>query len=263
MVPRAIKKLGQHFLKKQSYVNKEVEAAELSGEETVLEIGPGTGILTEALLQKAKKVIAVELDKRMIEFLEARFKKEIENGKLQIMHADILKTKLPAFDKCVSNIPYQISSSIIELLAACQKPAVLIMQKEFAERLVAEAGERDYSRLTVLANFHFIPMFIADVPRSAFSPEPKVDSAIVKLVPRNRKPPVDDEGFFFLLVKALFVHRNQKVAKSFFNSRHFFGLGKEKAKPIARELEQKTQKKVYETPIYELAELSNWLKERI
>ena len=259
-----IKKLGQHFLKNKKYVEKEVAEAEIKENETVLEIGPGSGILTEKLLQKAKKVVAVELDKRMVSFLEKRFGNHISEGKLEIISADILKTKLPHFDKCVSNIPYQISSAIIELLAEYGKPAVLIIQDEFAKRLIAEAGERDYSRLTILANYHFTPIYIQLVPASAFSPKPKVDSAIVKLMPRNKKPEVADEKLFFELTKGLFMHRNQKVGKSFINSRHVFNLEKGKAKEIVSKMpEEFKEKKVYQMGIYELAELANWLKSEL
>jgi len=262
--PSPIKKLGQHFLKNERYLTLETNEAAIQPNEVVLEIGPGPGALTGKLLEKATKVIAVEVDKRMVTFLQKKFSAEIENGKLEIIEEDILKAKLPKFDKCVSNVPYQISSAIIELLAEHGKFSVLIIQKEFADRLIAEAGERDYSRLTILANYHFTPVYLEFVPKGAFSPPPKVDSAIVKLVPKRQKPEVADEKLFFELVKALFIHRNQKVSKSFVNSRHFFKLEKDDAKELASKMpEEFREKKVYEMDLYELAELSNWLKELI
>lgn len=266
--PKTIKKLGQNFLKNFKYVELEVQEAEIKADETVLEIGPGSGILTEELLKKAKNVVAVELDKRMVVFLKEKFASELNEKKLELINADILtlheKKQIPQFDKCVSNIPYQISSSIIELLAEYQKPAVLIIQKEFADRLVANAGERDYSRLTILANYHFTPIFLHTVPKTAFSPKPKVDSAIVKLIPRNKKPEVKNEKFFFEFTKALFIHRNQNVAKSFVNSRHFFNLDKENAKQIAGQIPEKYKnRKVYRLDIYELAALADWFNEKI
>ena len=102
--PKTIKSLGQHFLKNLKYVELEVNEAEIKPTETVLEIGPGTGILTEQLLKNAKKVIAVELDKRMVEFLKDKFGEEISSGKLELINADILKPdllSLDSFDKCV------------------------------------------------------------------------------------------------------------------------------------------------------------------
>lgn len=249
------KKLGQHFLIDRNVIRREVEEAEIKENETVLEIGPGLGFLTKELVKKARKVVAIEKDKKLIEIL----KNELKDAKnVEIMQGDALRVKWPSFDKCVANIPYQISSGVIENLGKKQKFSILILQKEFAERLIAEAGKENYSRLTILARYFFTPVIVLDVPRNAFCPQPEVDSAMVKLYPKKSKPNVKDEKFFFLLTRALFNHPNQNVAKAFIHSRHEFRLSKEKAQEIARSLPLR-EKKVYHLSLDEIAQISNHL----
>lgn len=248
------KRLGQHFLIKEKYLDLSVKEANIGPEDVVLEVGPGPGTLTSRLLEKAKKVIAIELDHSYVHLLNEEYGKR----NLELIHGDALKVQWPHFDIFVANIPYQISSEIVEKLGTLGKPAVVMFQKEFAQRLIAQAGERDYSRLSVLAQYHFTPMFLADVPKAAFYPPPEVDSALIKLIPRKQKPHVENEELFFLAVKSLFMHRNQKVHKSFVNSRHMFSFEKDEAKKIAESMPHR-EKKVYELDMYELVEVSDYL----
>ena len=139
----ATKRFGQNFLVDKNIVDKEVRESGVSDKDIVLEIGPGHGALTRKLASSAKKVYAVELDKKMIESLRCGLE-GIDN--VEIIEGDFLKTKVPDFDMCVSNIPYNISSGVIEVLGGLGKGGVLIVQKEFCERLVACPGSKNYSR---------------------------------------------------------------------------------------------------------------------
>lgn len=250
------KRLGQRFLVDKNIIRKFIEEADIKPNEVILEIGPGFGNITKELVNKAK-VIAIERDPRLVGELE---KQDIENVK--IINGDVLKTELPAFDKCVSNIPFQISSKVIEKLGKKQKFSVLILQKEFAKRLMAEPGERNYSRISILAQYFFIPVFIKEISRECFRPRPMVDSAIVKLVPRRVKPDVRNEKLFFLVVRSLFSHKNQKISKAFVHSRHEFKLDKKEAKTISKNIPYKDEK-VHNLSIDKLSEIANYLESKI
>lgn len=252
---RPNKRLDQHFLVSEKYIGSEIDAAEISETETVLEIGPGIGTLTEELLKRAKKVTAVELDKNLASILKVRFP---ENN-FSLIEGDALKVKLPEFDKCVSNIPYSISSKIVVMLGKCGKPAVLMFQKEFADRLVAKPGEKNYSRISIAAQYYFTAKRICNVPKTAYFPVPEVDSAIVKLSPREKKPYVGDEEFFFKIVSALFTHKNQASRNALIHSRRELGLGKEDAQRIFS-LAPHADEKGRNLTIEKIAEMSLWIR---
>jgi 16S rRNA (adenine1518-N6/adenine1519-N6)-dimethyltransferase len=203
---RASKGLGQHFLLDERLADRHVELAQIEKTDVVLEIGPGLGILTRRLLRKASRVLAVEKDRRL-----ARGLRELE-GNLEVIEGDAVKLSLPPFDKVASNLPYQISSPItFRLLALPFERAALMYQKEFAERLVASPGTEDYSRLTVKAYVRCRGLIATRVPRAAFWPQPKVDSAIVVLEPRPFPFAVDDERLFDAVVDATFEHRRKTI----------------------------------------------------
>ena len=200
-----------------SVANREINYANICKDDTVLEIGPGKGILTLRLAEKAKKVIAIEIDRSLADLL---VKKVPEN--VEIILGDALKIdidKLPKIDKIVSNIPYQISSPLtFKLLNYNFKMAVLMYQKEFAERMVAIPKTKSYSRISVMLYYHVNCEMIETVPKTCFFPQPKVDSSIVRLIPR-KSPPFNlmDETFFFSLTKTLFSHRRKKVKTTLHN----------------------------------------------
>ncbi len=252
---RPAKKLGQNFLVDKNIVKLEIKEAEVSADETVLEIGAGYGALTLELAKNAKKVIAVEIDDELVPLLEKRLAEEgLKN--VDIICEDVLKADMPPFDKCVSNIPYQISSKIIEMLGKYGKFSVLIMQKEFSERLVAQPGEKNYSRISILAQYHFIPVFVRKVGKKCFYPVPKVDSAIVKLFPRKVKPPVSDEKFFFQFAKAVFIHKNQKLWKAVSHSKREIEVDKKILSELGRKLTD-ADMKVKDLDIGRVAAASN------
>lgn len=204
-------RLGQHFLTNLSVANREVDYAKITKNDVVLEIGPGKGIITQLLARKAKQVIAIEIDQRLIKLLHTTLP-----GNVSLIQGDAVKIDfqaLPRFTKIVSNLPFQISSPITFKFLSCSfSKAVLIYQKDFAERLVAAPGTKQYSRLTVGVSYKAQCQIVEDVPRSCFSPPPEIESCIVELIP-YKKPrfPVDDESFFFTLTKQLFTHRRKKI----------------------------------------------------
>ncbi|MFQ6010316.1 MAG: 16S rRNA (adenine(1518)-N(6)/adenine(1519)-N(6))-dimethyltransferase RsmA [Candidatus Aenigmatarchaeota archaeon] len=198
-------KLGQHFLQDIGTARKIVEYADVGSRDTVLEIGPGKGMLTEQLVKKAKKVIAIEKDSVLARVIADNF------PDVAVIRADALKIEWPEFDKIVSNLPYQISSPVtFKLFRHKWKAAVLMYQKEFGERFVAEPGERRYSRLTVAVNYHCDAEVLEFVPKEKFRPRPKVDSVIIRLTPK--KPPFVADDFFWHVVTQLFRHKKKTVA---------------------------------------------------
>ena len=207
----AKQRFGQHFLIDLSVANREVGYAELTKDDIVLEIGPGQGVITRLLAQKAKQVIAIEIDQRLVNKLKTTLPENVT-----LIFGDALSVDfqtLPRFTKIVSNLPFEISSPItFKFLESSFSRAILIYQKDFAERLVAIPGKKEYSRLTVGISYKAQCRILQDVPRTSFSPTPKVDSSIVELIPR-KKPLfiVEDERFFFELTKQLFNHRRKKI----------------------------------------------------
>ncbi len=259
---RPNKKLGQHFLIDKNIIRKEVELAEVRKDDVILEIGAGFGMLTEELLKHAKKVIAIEKDPGLVEVLGEEFEGQIEEGRLEVIEGDALEIEFPFFTKCVSNIPYSISSPIVEKLCNYGKDSTLCVQKDFGERLVAHPGDKNYSRITVLVKFYFEPYYLHTVSRSCFLPPPNVDSCIVRLIPRKEHPvSMEDRDCFFGMVKALFTHKKKSVKNAFFSSRVFLGLGKEDAKKVFEHVPH-ADRKVFQLSMEELVDIFEWCKKQ-
>jgi len=207
---RPTKRLGQHFMLDDSVLKRMVTAADLKASETVLEIGPGLGNLTEELLRTGAKVVAVEQDTEFVKFLRRRF-----GERLGLVEADAVKAFLPRFDKVVSNLPYQISSPIaFKLLDIGFEVAVLMLQREFAERMVAKPRSSDYGRLAVGVYYRAGCDILFDVPKSSFWPQPRVDSCVVKVTPRPAPFKVGDPRLFAEVTRAIFSHRRKKIMNS-------------------------------------------------
>jgi 16S rRNA (adenine1518-N6/adenine1519-N6)-dimethyltransferase len=225
MGARPSKGLGQHFLVDGRVADRHVSVAGVDPGHTVLEIGPGLGVLTERLVPIAKKVIAVETDGRMAARLEEIFSSA---PNFELIKADALEIELPEFDLCVSNLPYQISSPItFKLLESSFERAALMYQMEFAERMVARPGTEDYSRLSVGAQHRAACKIEFKVPRSAFWPQPRVDSAVVTIAPRPPSYKVADEKLFHEVVKILFSHRRKKIRTTLADNAPSVGLERE------------------------------------
>jgi len=220
---RPKKSLGQNFLTSKSIAGDIIKTANLSKEDTVLEIGPGKGFLTEELLKKAGEVIAIEKDDRLIEYLQEKFSKEIADKKLKVIHEDILEFEPVKYGlkdgdyTVVANIPYYITGYIMRLFLESNnqpKKMVLMVQKEVAERIIANDGKE--SILSVSVKAYGTPYYIKKVPAEVFSPQPKVDSAIL-LIDDISKDMFDDkkqEEKFFEIVKKGFAHKRKTLSNN-------------------------------------------------
>lgn len=214
------KNLGQNYLIDKNKRDQIIGFAEISDEDIVLEIGTGIGTLTLELAKKAKKVIAIEQDANIANILSERLKKEkIDN--VELINDDALNVDFPKFNKIVSNLPYQISSPItFKFLNYDFDLAILMYQKEFAERMNGEVGTKDYSRLSAMLYFKCNVETLTDVSAESFIPKPKIDSTVVKLTPKENKISDDDFKIYSNFTKALFQHRNKKIRNALIDSRH-------------------------------------------
>ena len=220
---RADKKLGQNFLIDENVVHQIVAAAELSEADTVLEVGPGIGTLTQGLAESKARVVAVELDTRLLPVLATTL-----NGydNVRVVHGDILKVNImeevgaPSFKVC-ANLPYYITTPIIFALLEKRLPMerlVAMVQKEVAERMAAQPGGKEYGALSVAIQYYTEPEIAFLVPPTSFIPAPAVESAVI-VCKRREKPPVEvcDEGLFFRVVKAAFSLRRKMLSNSLKN----------------------------------------------
>jgi 16S rRNA (adenine1518-N6/adenine1519-N6)-dimethyltransferase len=190
----------------------------------VLEIGGGTGALTDRLLATSDRVTVVERDRALAAFLRREFADAVDAGRLTVVHADALEMGLPAATASVSNLPYGVSSEIAFRLLPLGIPTVLMFQREFAERMAADPGTDEYGRLSVSAGHYADVAVVEPVPPTAFSPPPAVESAVVRTTPRDPDYAVDDESFFLRFVKALFTQRRKTLRNAVRNTAHISGL---------------------------------------
>jgi len=221
---RAKKSLGQHFLMHPRIAERMVQAAGVSSRDTVLEIGPGTGILTKPLLAHAKKVIAMETDGGLAARLRETFASEIAAGDLELIEGDIRDfdpTSIGGPYGIVANIPYYLSGEILRMfLSTLHKPRfmTLLMQKEVAERIAClpagRRGKKKESILSVSVKAYGMPRYRFTVPRGAFVPAPRVDSAVISIddIRSDTFVSPDEEKRFFDVVRAGFAHKRKKLA---------------------------------------------------
>ncbi|TPX35885.1 hypothetical protein SmJEL517_g01804 [Synchytrium microbalum] len=215
--PMFNKELGQHILKNPLVVNSIIEKAGVKSTDTVLEVGPGTGNVTVKILEKAKKCIAVEMDARLAAELSKRVQGTPQQRKLEMIVGDFLKVDLPYFDICISNTPYQISSPLVFKLLQHRpiwRCAVLMFQREFALRLVAQPGDPLYCRLSANVQLVAKVQHIMKVSKNNFRPPPKVESSVVRIELKQPPPPVDFDEWDGLL-RILFVRKNKTCAANF------------------------------------------------
>ncbi len=208
------KNLGQNFLIDEQSLNKIAE--DVKEDDIIIEIGPGLGTLTNILLEKARKVIVIELDKKMCEILKARF---IAYNNIEIINEDILKLdidKLAPKAKVVANLPYYITTSIItKLLKTNIKDITVLIQKEVAERICSMPGEKEAGAITYFVNYYADSKIIGDVGKECFIPSPKVDSSIVKITKLDKpRVEVNNEDLFFKIIKENFTKRRKTILNS-------------------------------------------------
>lgn len=260
---RMRKDLGQHFLRDESVLDAVVAAAELQSTHRVLEIGPGPGNLTDRLARRVRNVVAIEADTSLAPHLEKRW------PNVQLVVGDAVQTDLAQygrFDRIVANLPYLISGPItVAFLDLLRDPAtrwdraVLMYQAEFAERLLARAGDGSYGRLTVHAARWVNVRKVRDVPPGAFDPPPKVDSMVVELVPHTTAPfQVQDERIWRAVVDGSFQQRRKQLRNTIPPAVAGLGLPKERSLQILQALQLTTERPEQVTPAT-FAELSNRL----
>jgi 16S rRNA (adenine1518-N6/adenine1519-N6)-dimethyltransferase len=234
------RRLSQVFLKNENVLKKIAQIINATKKDIVFEIGPGKGVLTKYLVNDAKKVIACEIDKSLIPY--------INNLGAQIINKDFLDTKIPKeVTLIVGNIPYHLSGKITEKILKEKKRCIILYQKEFAERMVSKPCTKKYSRLTVLTNYLSIPKIRLTVSRNSFKPIPKVDSSLVEFNPTGNDYDVE----FFKFVKTLFGFKNKSVKNALISGRREWSdeLDKRKLKP---RIKNNSDKKVVTLSIPEL-----------
>lgn len=227
---KAKKKFGQNFLVDENVLDNIVNGSDITSEDVVIEIGPGLGNLTEKLLEKARKVIAFEIDKDMCEILENRFQ-NVSN--FILLNEDVLKVDIKEVlskygvenekVKLVANLPYYITTPIMFKIfenTNCIDSMTIMVQKEVADRIVAKTKSKDYGVLTINTKFYGEATKLFDVPNNAFIPAPNVTSAVVKIAIWQRYS-VSNKETLFKLVKASFAQRRKKLINSLENSNAF------------------------------------------
>ena len=214
------KNLGQNYLIDKNKRDQIVNFGNISNDDVILEIGAGIGTLTIEIAKKAKKVIAIEQDAKICEILANRLKEE-KISNVELINDDALKVDFPKFTKIISNLPYQISSPItFKFLDYDFDLAVLMYQKEFADRMNGEVASKNYSRLSAMLYFRCDVEKLTDVSQESFIPKPQIDSTVVKLTPKENQIYPDDFKVYSKFTKALFQHRNKKIRNALIDSRH-------------------------------------------
>ena len=190
----------------------------------VLEIGGGTGALTDRLLDIADRVTVIEQDRTLSSFLSREFSAAVETDRLSVVEGDALEVDLPSFTASVSNLPYGISSEVTFRLLPTGHPLVLMFQKEFAERMAAPPGADEYGRLSVTAGHYADVEIVEAVPKEAFSPPPAVRSAVVRVTPRAPDYTVPNDEAFMAIVRAVFTQRRKTMRNAIRNTTHISGI---------------------------------------
>ena len=226
------KNLGQNYLIDRNKRDQIIDFGNITKKDIILEIGPGIGTLTCELSSKAKKVIAIEQDPTIFDILKERLENEnITN--VELINDDALNVDFPEFNKIISNLPYQISSPItFKFLEYDFDTAILMYQKEFANRMKGKVGTKDYSRLSAMLYFKCEVELLTNVSAESFIPKPKVDSTVIKLSPKIPEfegelsklaiSEINEADFkvYSKFTKALFQHKNKKARNALIDSRH-------------------------------------------
>jgi 16S rRNA (adenine1518-N6/adenine1519-N6)-dimethyltransferase len=261
---RFSKSLGQNFIINDFIIDEIIRRGDISEEDSILEIGPGIGVLTQALAETAHQVIAVELDNKLIPILKETLE---DYDNVEIIHNDILKLdvgrmieeKMEKPTKVVANLPYYITTPIIMKLieeVSGIEEIIVMVQKEVAERMVSGPGTKDYGSLSVAVQYYCDSMIILDVPRDNFMPAPNVDSAVIRLIVKD-EPTVEvlNEEFFFKIIKGAFALRRKTLINSL--SKSAIGIDKELLKNILEAMNIDLRIRGEKLDINDFAELSN------
>ena len=265
---RANKSLGQNFLISEQVVNEIVESSKIDKEDLVIEIGPGLGTLTKYLLEKAGKVIGIELDKKMVEILQDRFK--LYNN-FELYQQDVLKIDLKHLIKkekentnikkvkIVANLPYYITTPIIMKLLEEKldlESITVMIQKEVADRLIAIPGEKETGAITYAVYYYAIAEAILEVPKESFIPEPEVTSKVIKLNIRKEPPiEVQDKELMFKIIKSAFMQRRKTLINALNNAKIF--QNKEEGNQILKSLKLDESVRAEKLTLENFADITN------
>lgn len=265
---KANKSLGQNFLINQNVVDKIVESSQITKDDLVIEIGPGLGTLTKELLEKAGKVICIELDKKMIKILTDRFSL-YEN--FEVIHEDVLRIHLNKIiktekekngfqsAKVVANLPYYITTPIIMKLLEDRldlESITVMIQKEVADRLIAIPGKKETGAITYTVYYYATAEGVMEVPNDSFIPEPEVTSKVIKLTLR-KEPPVEvkSRGVMFKIIKSAFMQRRKTLLNALTNTKVF--MSKEEGIEILKELDLDENVRAEKLTLENFAEITN------
>ena len=265
---KANKSLGQNFLISQNVVDKIVESSNITKEDLIIEIGPGLGTLTKELLEKAGKVICIELDKKMIKILNDRFSMY---KNFELIHGDVLKVRLNKIikdekekngfkkAKIVANLPYYITTPIVMKLWEDRldlETITVMVQKEVADRLIAIPGEKETGAITYSVYYYATSEAILEVPNDSFIPEPEVTSKVIKLTIR-KEPPVEvkSRGVMFKIIKSAFMQRRKTLLNALTNTKVF--ISKEEGIEILKELNLDENIRAEKLTIEDFAQITN------
>jgi len=246
--------MGQHFLVDHTVIERQIKYAKIKKGERILEIGPGLGFLTEELLRAGADVVAIESDRKFCGYLREKF-----GDRLELVEGDATRVILPEFEKVVSNLPYQISSEITFRILETRKfdIAILMYQKEFAERMVAGEISALYGRLSVMAAYRADCEILEIVNRRCFWPQPKVDSALVLMKSRPPKFQPKDEKLFVDVVRVLFSHRRKKISNGLVALAGQLGVSREFMKGLVPDIPHGDDRVENLSP-EEIGEIADW-----
>ncbi len=251
---------GQNFLIDSNIINYQIKQADIQSNDIILEIGGGIGNLSNCLVNRGKKVYIIEQDKRLVKFL-TNFLQSYSN--VEIIQGDAVKVDLPEFNKCISNLPYQISSPItFKLLEHSFDLAILMYQREFADRFFAKPGTKDYSRISVMINLKADCRNLKTVKPSSFYPQPKIFSSLVSIT-KKEEMIVEDNDSFTSFVRFLFTNKKKTVRTILINK---IKRMEKQGSTIERKTLDSLQfmgRRVFTMSLEELAEFHNQIKERI
>ena len=237
---RFSKSLGQNFLIDESIVEQIIDGAEIGPDDVVLEVGPGIGVMTQAMARRAKKVVAIEIDDSLLPVLRETL---AEEDNVEVVSGDVLKVDLQKIidekldgqaPKVVANLPYYVTTPIIMRFLEEQIPVtdiVVMVQKEVADRMVADPGGKIYGALSVVVQYYAEPSKVVKVPRSVFMPQPNVESSVVRLEKRP-EPPVDLKApdLFFKTIRSAFMKRRKTLLNALSSGE--LAVSKEQAKAV-------------------------------
>ncbi|MFX0080816.1 MAG: 16S rRNA (adenine(1518)-N(6)/adenine(1519)-N(6))-dimethyltransferase RsmA [Candidatus Hodarchaeota archaeon] len=239
------RQLGQNFLTDPNILEKIIRISEISKEDTILEVGPGIGALTESLIEKAKKVYAIEIDPILSKFLSEKF--SMYNN-IEIINDDILKVNLPSHNKVISNIPYKITGPILEKVFFKQNPpqGILTIEKSIANRIFLLKNYKNFSRISVGLNFFMKPIKKYSIPRNSFYPIPKIDLTLIKIVPKENLNPLllkeESIQLFLKFIAGIMPYKNKNIV----NALYFFLKANNYSYPTKEQILQILQEKNFE-----------------